>query len=58
MPVILAPDGPSLGGFVCPAIIVKAELWKIGQLRPDDRVRFKRVCAGRRRARPRRRRMP
>lgn len=43
MPVILGPDGPSLGGFVCPVTIVKAELWKIGQLRPNDRVRFKRL---------------
>ncbi|MBB6091393.1 urea carboxylase [Povalibacter uvarum] len=43
MPVILGPDGPSLGGFVCPATIVRAELWKVGQLRPGDRVRFKRV---------------
>jgi urea carboxylase len=42
MPVILAVDGPSLGGFVCPATIVQAELWKIGQLRPGDRVRFAR----------------
>ena len=40
MPIILGPDGPSLGGFVCPATIVSAELWKIGQLRPGDRVRF------------------
>ncbi|MBC7575112.1 MAG: urea carboxylase [Herminiimonas sp.] len=40
MPVILGPDGPSLGGFVCPAVIVSAELWKIGQLRPGDTVRF------------------
>ncbi|MGZ5802443.1 MAG: 5-oxoprolinase/urea amidolyase family protein, partial [Burkholderiaceae bacterium] len=24
MPVILGPDGPSLGGFVCPAVIVSA----------------------------------
>ena len=36
MPVILGPDGPSLGGFVCPATIVQAELWKMGQLRPGD----------------------
>lgn len=43
MPVILGPDGPSLGGFVCPATIVKAELWKLGQLRPGDKVRFKRL---------------
>jgi urea carboxylase len=41
MPVILGPDGPSLGGFVCPVTIVRAELWKIGQLCPGDKVRFK-----------------
>ena len=41
MPIILGPDGPSLGGFVCPACIVQAELWKMGQLRPGDRVRFR-----------------
>lgn len=40
MPVILGPDGPSLGGFVCPATVAIAELWKLGQLRPGDRVRF------------------
>jgi urea carboxylase len=43
MPVILGPDGPSLGGFVCPATIVAAELWKLGQLRPGDKVRFIRL---------------
>jgi urea carboxylase len=43
MPVILGPDGPSLGGFVCPAVVVHAELWKIGQLRPGDTVRFHRL---------------
>ncbi|MGJ7508074.1 urea carboxylase [Variovorax sp. GT1P44] len=41
MPVILGPDGPSLGGFVCPAVVVAAERWKLGQLRPGDRVRFR-----------------
>ncbi|MEO0795297.1 MAG: urea carboxylase [Verrucomicrobiota bacterium] len=40
MPVILGPDGPSLGGFVCPATVAFADLWKIGQLRPGDRIRF------------------
>jgi urea carboxylase len=40
MPIVLGPDGPSLGGFVCPATVVSAELWKIGQLRPGARVRF------------------
>jgi urea carboxylase len=41
MPVLLGPDGPSLGGFVCPATIVHAERWKMGQLRPGDTVRFR-----------------
>ena len=43
MPIILGPDGPSLGGFVCPACIAGAELWKIGQLKPGDTVRFRRM---------------
>jgi urea carboxylase len=41
MPVILGPDGPSLGGFVCPATVVQAELWKLGQLAPGNTVRFR-----------------
>lgn len=40
MPIILGPDGPSLGGFVCPVTVAHAELWKIGQLKPGDSVRF------------------
>ncbi|HUP72040.1 MAG TPA: 5-oxoprolinase/urea amidolyase family protein [Acidimicrobiales bacterium] len=39
-PVVLGPDGPSLGGFVCPAVVVATERWKLGQLRPGDRVRL------------------
>lgn len=35
-PIILTCDGPSLGGFVCPATIVAAELWKIGQVKAGD----------------------
>ena len=40
MPIILGPDGPSLGGFVCPFVIIAADLWKAGQLAPGDSVRF------------------
>ena len=40
MPVILGPDGPSLGGFVCPATVITADLWMLGQLRPGDVLRF------------------
>lgn len=39
-PVILMVDGPSLGGFVCPVTIAKAELWKVGQVKPGDKIRF------------------
>jgi urea carboxylase len=43
MPILLGPDGPSLGGFVCPAVVVEAERWKLGQLKAGDKVRFKRL---------------
>jgi len=42
MPVILGPDGPSLGGFVCPATVISADLWKLGQLKAGNKVRF--IC--------------
>ena len=40
MPVILGPDGPSLGGFVCPATVITADLWKLGQLKAGDKIQF------------------
>jgi urea carboxylase len=40
MPIILGPDGPSLGGFVCPFVVIAADRWKIGQLKPGDRLSF------------------
>ena len=40
MPIVLGRDGPSLGGFVCPATIAEHEFWKIGQARAGDTVRF------------------
>jgi len=55
-PIILGPDGPSLGGFVCPATVLSDERWKLGQLRPGDTVRFAPTIPGpksaRRRLRP------
>ena len=38
MPVILGPDGPSLGGFVCPLTVAADERWKLGQLAAGDTV--------------------
>jgi urea carboxylase len=43
MPILLGPAGPSCGGFVCPAVVVSAELWKLGQMKAGDTVRFHRV---------------
>lgn len=40
MPIILGPDGPSLGGFVSPAVITAEDRWKMGQFRPGDTIRF------------------
>lgn len=40
MPILLGPDGPSLGGFVCPVTTASAELWKIGQLHAGDHIHF------------------
>ncbi|MDL1867186.1 5-oxoprolinase/urea amidolyase family protein [Betaproteobacteria bacterium PRO4] len=45
LPVILGPDGPSLGGFVCLVTLAHAELWKMGQLRPGDRITFRQISA-------------
>jgi urea carboxylase len=44
-PFLVGPDGPTLGGFVSPATVVQAELWKMGQLKPGDLVRFRAVSA-------------
>ncbi|MDF2962775.1 MAG: uca [Paenibacillus sp.] len=41
MPILLGPDGPSLGGFVCPVTTASAEFWKLGQLHPGDTIRFR-----------------
>ena len=42
-PVLLGPDGPSLGGFICPVTVISGARWKVGQLRPGDTVRFRPV---------------
>ncbi|KAK9465764.1 hypothetical protein V1512DRAFT_265321 [Lipomyces arxii] len=42
-PVILTCDGPSLGGFVCPVTVAEAEMWKVGQLKPGDMIKFKMI---------------
>jgi urea carboxylase len=38
MAVVVGPDGPSLGGFVAVAQVIRADLWRLGQVRAGDRV--------------------
>ncbi|TNC23579.1 5-oxoprolinase/urea amidolyase family protein [Amycolatopsis alkalitolerans] len=39
-PVVVGPDGPSLGGFVVPFTVIHADRWKFAQARPGDTVRL------------------
>jgi len=39
-PVVVGPDGPSLGGFVVPYTVIRADRWMFAQARPGDTVRL------------------
>jgi urea carboxylase len=39
-PVIVGKDGPSLGGFVVPAVVIEADRWMLGQLSAGDSVQL------------------
>ena len=45
-PVIVGKDGPSLGGFVVPAVVIEADRWMLGQLRAGDSVELVPVTLG------------
>lgn len=38
--VVFPADAPSLGGFITSHVIPRAELFKVGQLKPGDKFRF------------------
>ncbi len=40
MAVIVGPDGPSLGGFASIAQVIRADLWRLGQVRAGDAIRL------------------
>jgi biotin-dependent carboxylase-like uncharacterized protein len=40
LPIVLGPDGPTVGGYPTPACVITADLAVLGQLRPGDRVRL------------------
>ncbi|EEA21435.1 hypothetical protein TMatcc_009156 [Talaromyces marneffei ATCC 18224] len=42
-PVIFPVDCPDFGGFICSLTVIKGDIWKLGQLRAGDKVKFHRV---------------
>lgn len=42
-PVLLLADAQATGGYPVPAVVLSADLWQIGQLRPGDTVGFQLV---------------
>jgi allophanate hydrolase subunit 2 len=39
-PIILMADAQTTGGYAVPAVVISADLGRLAQLRPGDRVRF------------------
>jgi antagonist of KipI len=42
-PIVLFVEHQTTGGYPKPANVISADLWRVGQLRPRDEVRFSRV---------------
>ena len=39
-PVILLAEHQTTGGYKVPAVVAQANLWRVGQMRPGDWVKF------------------
>ncbi|MDX6707807.1 MAG: urea carboxylase [Solirubrobacteraceae bacterium] len=46
MAVVVGPDGPSLGGFAAVAQVIRADLWRLGQVRAGDEVTLEAIEPG------------
>ncbi len=42
-PIVIGPDGPTIGGYAVAAVVVEADRDRLGQLKPGDCVRFELV---------------
>jgi len=42
-PIILPVEAPTMGGFINPVVVISASLWKVGQARPGQILRFRLV---------------
>jgi allophanate hydrolase subunit 2 len=45
-PVILLAEHQTTGGYKVPAVVIQADLWRVAQMRPGDRLRFRQTTAG------------
>jgi biotin-dependent carboxylase-like uncharacterized protein len=41
--IIFVHDSPSTGGFIVPFTVPRCDLWRLGQARPNEKLRFRRV---------------
>ncbi len=41
LPIVLLPDGPTVGGYPVPLVVISADRPIVGQLRPGDALRFR-----------------
>jgi urea carboxylase len=43
VPVLFTADAPSLGGLVITSTLPAAEFWRVGQIKPGNTIRFRRI---------------
>lgn len=43
LPIVLSCEHQTMGGYPVPAVVIRADLDRLGQLRPGDRIRFETV---------------
>jgi len=46
LPLVLLADGPTLGGYPVIGVVARADLPRLGQMRPGDVIRFEEVAPG------------
>lgn len=52
--IVLIHDAPSAGGFIIPFTVPRCDLWRLGQARPNEKLRFRQVTIDEARAARRR----
>ena len=44
-PLVLLAEHQTTGGYKVPGVVIKADLWQVGQMRPGDKIRFVPITA-------------